>query len=227
MFPTYMLAMTPQNMSGCWVINNGPALTPWIINEPRRIPMIGFGGMPRASMGTKAPPAAALLAVSGPATPAMAPFPNSSGCFGKLFLYRIRKKGGHNCASSGQYAAEKSNERTSRDRSCRLLPVLAVREDVLYLCLQNASRNETLKTGKDFGDTEKTHGHRYKSHAVEERGKAKVETGHPGNGVHTHGSQDKAEEYHQNCVENRSPRQIGQYGHTEKHEGEKLRRTEF
>jgi hypothetical protein len=40
-------------------------------------------GTPSASSGTSAPDAAALLADSGPATPATAPLPNSSGCFDK------------------------------------------------------------------------------------------------------------------------------------------------
>jgi hypothetical protein len=42
--------------------------------------VIGPVGRPSASMGTKAPVEAALLADSGPATPATAPLPNSSGC---------------------------------------------------------------------------------------------------------------------------------------------------
>jgi len=37
-------------------------------------------GMPRVSRGMKEELEAALLADSGPATPSMAPFPNSSGC---------------------------------------------------------------------------------------------------------------------------------------------------
>ena len=36
-------------------------------------------GRPSASIGTSTPAAAALLAASGPATPSMAPWPNSSG----------------------------------------------------------------------------------------------------------------------------------------------------
>src|SRR6059036_1038744 len=40
-------------------------------------------GRPSASIGTKAPVDAALLADSGPATPATAPRPNSSGCLEK------------------------------------------------------------------------------------------------------------------------------------------------
>ena len=41
----------------------------------------GPPGTPSASIGTKAPEVAALFADSGPATPATAPWPNSSGCF--------------------------------------------------------------------------------------------------------------------------------------------------
>src|SRR5262245_51342669 len=38
-------------------------------------------GIPSASSGTILPPALALLAASGPATPSIAPFPNSEGFF--------------------------------------------------------------------------------------------------------------------------------------------------
>ena len=41
--------------------------------------------MPSTSSGTIALPVVALFAVSGPATPAIAPWPNSSGCFEKRF----------------------------------------------------------------------------------------------------------------------------------------------
>ncbi len=37
-------------------------------------------GMPSASVGTIEPPTAALFAASGPATPSIAPLPNSSLC---------------------------------------------------------------------------------------------------------------------------------------------------
>ena len=40
--------------------------------------VVALPGMPRARVGTMLPPTAALLAASGPATPSMAPLPNSS-----------------------------------------------------------------------------------------------------------------------------------------------------
>ncbi len=42
-------------------------------------------GMPRVNIGTMAPPAAALSAVSGPATPSIMPVPNFSGSFETAF----------------------------------------------------------------------------------------------------------------------------------------------
>ncbi len=44
-------------------------------------------GRPRASIGTSTPAADALFAASGPATPSMAPLPNSSG-FEESFFSR-------------------------------------------------------------------------------------------------------------------------------------------
>ncbi len=40
---------------------------------------VAFAGSPMASIGTNVPAAAALFAASGPATPSIAPRPNSSG----------------------------------------------------------------------------------------------------------------------------------------------------
>ena len=44
-----------------------------------------FGGIPKVISGMNAPPAAALLADSGPATPSIAPWPNRSGVFDSRF----------------------------------------------------------------------------------------------------------------------------------------------
>ena len=41
--------------------------------------------MPSVSSGTSTPVAEALLAASGPATPSIAPLPNSSGCLVSFF----------------------------------------------------------------------------------------------------------------------------------------------
>ena len=50
--------------------------------------------MPSVSSGTSTPVAAALLAASGPATPSIAPLPNSSGCFESFFSVAYDRKVG-------------------------------------------------------------------------------------------------------------------------------------
>ena len=81
MLPMYMLATMPQNMSGFCVISRGPGCRPWMMKAPSSSAITTLGGMPSVSSGMNAPPAAALLAASGPATPSIAPLPNVSGVF--------------------------------------------------------------------------------------------------------------------------------------------------
>ncbi len=75
----YMLATMPQNSPGFWVISRGPGCTLWTMKAPSRSATTTLGGMPSVRSGMKPLPAAALLAASGPATPAIAPLPNFSG----------------------------------------------------------------------------------------------------------------------------------------------------
>jgi len=42
MLPTYMLAITPRKRSGYWKMKRGPGWTPYIINAPRSIAMVGL-----------------------------------------------------------------------------------------------------------------------------------------------------------------------------------------
>ena len=83
--PTYMLAMMPQKIFGFWLIISGPGCRPWMTKAPSSRAMMTLGGMPSVISGMKAPPAAALLAASGPATPSIAPLPNRSGVRDSFF----------------------------------------------------------------------------------------------------------------------------------------------
>ncbi len=85
MFPTYMLAMTPQKISGWSWNSNGPGWMPITKKAPSRTAVVPEPGIPRLSKGTKAPPDAALLDVSGAATPTKEPFPNAAGFLDKRF----------------------------------------------------------------------------------------------------------------------------------------------
>jgi len=56
-----------------------------MMKAPSSMAMARFGGTPSASSGTITPAVAALFAVSGAATPSMAPWPNRSGCRERRF----------------------------------------------------------------------------------------------------------------------------------------------
>ena len=60
------------------------------------------------SSGTSTPAAAALLAASGPATPSIAPLPNSSGCALKRFSTRYETNVGITDPPDGQDAERES-----------------------------------------------------------------------------------------------------------------------
>ena len=49
------------------------------------IAAVALVGSPSVSSGTSVPAAEALFAASGPATPSIAPWPNSSGCLVSAF----------------------------------------------------------------------------------------------------------------------------------------------
>ena len=73
--------MSPQTSSDSWLKSSGPGCRPYIWNAASMTAVVPEPGTPSASSGTRLPPALALLAASGPATPSMAPSPNSSGVF--------------------------------------------------------------------------------------------------------------------------------------------------
>ncbi|SIG57181.1 Uncharacterised protein [Mycobacteroides abscessus subsp. abscessus] len=82
--PTYMLAMIVQISPDSSRKISGPGWSPYIVKTKRSSAVVADPGMPRLKRGTIAPPTPALFAASGPATPSIAPLPNSS------FRFEIR-----------------------------------------------------------------------------------------------------------------------------------------
>ena len=80
-----MLAIRPQKSCGFAVITCGPGWMPWIIIAPTISAITALGGMPSVSSGMNEVCAPALLALSGPATPSIAPLPNCDGSFAIFF----------------------------------------------------------------------------------------------------------------------------------------------
>ena len=54
---------------------------PTIIKAPNSKAIPALPGMPKASVGSNAPPSLELFAASGAITPSIHPLPNISGCF--------------------------------------------------------------------------------------------------------------------------------------------------
>src|SRR6478752_2956820 len=83
--PSHIEAIMPQNSSGCLVMTCGPGTMPWMVIAPTINAITALGGMPSVSSGMNDVCAAALLALSGAATPSMAPRPNREGSLAIFF----------------------------------------------------------------------------------------------------------------------------------------------
>ena len=80
-------------------------------------------GMPSVSSGTSVPEKEALLAASGPATPSIAPLPNSSWCLLRRFSIAVGQEGRHLGAARGQRAEREADRRAAQPRLPRALGV--------------------------------------------------------------------------------------------------------
>ena len=65
-------------------------------------------GRPSVSSGTSMPATAALLAASGPATPSIAPLPNSSGFLARRFSTQIGEEG-RDLGAAGRQRADRES----------------------------------------------------------------------------------------------------------------------
>ena len=83
--PSHIETIKPQNSSGCLVMTCGPGTMPWMVMAPTISAITALGGMPSVSSGMNEVWAAALLALSGAATPSIMPVPNFSGVFDTFF----------------------------------------------------------------------------------------------------------------------------------------------
>ena len=82
--PTYSEAISVHTRSLLRSNSSGPGCRLKIWNAASMIAAVAEVGRPSVSSGTSVPANDALLAASGPATPSIAPSPNSSGCLVSL-----------------------------------------------------------------------------------------------------------------------------------------------
>ena len=83
--PIHMEAIMPQNRSGELVMTSGPGTMPWIVMAPTMRAITALGGIPRVSREMNEVCAPALLALSGPAIPLIAPLPKRLGSLASFF----------------------------------------------------------------------------------------------------------------------------------------------
>ena len=79
-FATNRLARSVHTSSGSASNSCGPGCRPYPCIAARMTAAVAVVGRPIASSGTSVPAADALFAASGPATPSIAPWPNSARC---------------------------------------------------------------------------------------------------------------------------------------------------
>ena len=167
--PMYMLATMPQNRPGFCAISSGPGCRPCTMKAPSSSAITTLGGMPSVSSGMKPPPAAALLAASGPATPSIAPLPNFSGVFETRFSMRVGQERGDHRAAARQHAEHEAEHRAARQRPGALLPVLrATAAGRVMRSREHLARELLLEVDEDLGDAEQAHDDRHQADAVDQ-----------------------------------------------------------
>src|SRR5215207_6463083 len=95
------LAMSVQISNGSFSNNVGPGWIPYETKAVSITAAVALVGNPSDSIGTSVPAAEALLAASGPATPSIAPWPNSSGCLESFFSVTYDKNVGSSAPPAG------------------------------------------------------------------------------------------------------------------------------
>ncbi len=149
-------------------------------------------GSPSASMGTNAPVEAALLADSGPATPATAPLPNSSGMFGNAPFDRIGQKTGNDVSGAWNDADQKAEHRTARDRHHRLPPFLAAGQQLAQPRTDHLVRHLAARRGQNLAEAEQADRHRHDAEPVAKLGNVEAVAEVPGHHVDADGAEQHA-----------------------------------
>ncbi len=115
----YIELTTPQNRSGCSETSCGPGGMPWISSAPNISAIVALAGMPSVSSGMNDEVAAALFAVSGAATPSIAPLPEPLGLLGPALLDRVGDQRRQRRAAAGQHAEHEADHRAATDGAPR------------------------------------------------------------------------------------------------------------
>src|SRR5206468_1889176 len=145
--PMYMLAMTPQKISGCSFTSSGPGWMPCTRKAPSSTAITTLAGMPSVSSGIIDPPVAALFADSGAAAEPL-------GMPSDPLLERVGEERRDDRADPGEDAEEEPEDGAARDGPGRGPPLLAVRQEALDPRLEDLLVEALFDVEKYLGDAE-------------------------------------------------------------------------
>ena len=194
--PMYRLAISAQTSVGCVWNSSGPGCRPYCWNAASRIAAVAEVGRPSVSSGTSTPAADALFAASGPATPSIAPWPNSSGCLRQLLLDRVGQERRNLGAAGRQHAERKADRGAAQPRLPRAPPVVA-RHPERARASSRSSRRRGSAYARDvqrLADREQPDRDHDDVDAVEQLGHAEREARLPGQQVDADEAEQQAEE---------------------------------
>ena len=166
--------------------------------------MAGIDGMPSASSGIMAVPVTALFAVSGPATPAMAPLPNSSRVIGEPLLDGVGHEGRDDMAHTRDDSENEPDDRSTPDRRRGFREILPARHEVPELRRDGLDRFGLFQIDQNLGKAEQADGQGGERQSAGELGAADGEARDPGELVEADGAEREPERNHGGGLDTRA-----------------------
>ena len=112
------------------------------------------------------------------------------------------------------------------DRPERILPVLEVGQEVLYLGGDDIPFHFLFDVGDDLGHAEESHDSRNQAYAVAELQDAEGQALGAGDGIHTDGAEEQSEDKYHQRFEDRPRGQVDKNDDAQEHQAEIFRRPE-
>ena len=216
----------PQNSAGSSLMTLGPGVMPWMMKAPIISAITGCAGMPRVSIGMNEVWAAALLALSGPATPSIAPWPNSCGRAREPLLHRVGGEGGEHVAAAGQHAEDRAERGAAQHRRGDAAELLAGQPEVRDALDHHVAGRLVLEVAQDLGDAEDADRDRDEVDAGVELEEAEGEARRAGVDVLADHAEQQAEHDHRQRLEDRAVRERDRGDEAEHDQREVLGRAE-
>ena len=170
--------------------------------------------------------AAALLALSGPATPSMAPWPNSPRVPREALLDRVGGEGRQHVAAARQHPESRAERGAAQHGGGDAAELLAGQPEVRDALDHDVAGRLVLEVLEDLGDAEDADGHRDEVDAGVELEEAEGEARGAGVDVLADHAEQQPEHDHGQRLEDRAVRQRDRGDEAEDDEREVLRRPE-